>query len=343
MLGQLVPAGGGLPIPLLAEKIILGRSPECDVVIPSRAVSGRHCKLTWKDGYWWVRDLDSRNGIGVNGVKCQHRRILPNETLCIPKMRFQLVYDAPEGQLSAEDNGHRGSDDSLALRALNDAGAGNTSSAATVLEEAADSSTHDDGRRPVKKIRRIVKPSSGGHSNDERATDHQPPDRQSSAGQPAAPRTSTPRRYLGMLIPAGGGDPIPLLQPVLLFGRSRQADIRLKIPTVSGRHCTLNYEDGYWFVEDLNSSNGVKVNGERVDRKVLIPGDELAVSSQRFTIDYEAEGEPPVDHSVMNKSLLEKAGLENIVQSDNAPAWITSHESDEPEKKRYRLDGTDPD
>lgn len=152
------------------------------------------------------------------------------------------------------------------------------------------------------------------------------------------------RKFRGKLVPNGGGPPIPLLDARILIGRSRDADIRLKFATVSGRHCLLTHEDGYWHVEDLSSSNGIRINGRRVDKRHLAPGDDLAVAGHRFTIDYTAEGEPPVDPELTSKSLLEKAGLQNVMNSTSAPAWIRSHESaanDRPRK--YNLDESDPD
>jgi len=41
----------------------------------------------------------------------------------------------------------------------------------------------------------------------------------------------------GELIPQGGGDPIPLLKPLLTVGRRESADIVLRFPNVSGTHC----------------------------------------------------------------------------------------------------------
>ena len=308
MLGQLIPSGGGLPIPLLKESIIVGRAPDCDVVLSSGAISGHHCTLTLRNGFWWVTDLESRNGTGINGIKCREQRILPNETLCVPKMRFQFVYEAP-----ADDDGKMTED--LALRVL-----GAPSAVSTPLE-----------------------PDSAVIANS--AAYSRPAEPRRATMQTAVPRPEgSVRRYLGKLVPEGGGDPIPLLQSVLLIGRSRNSDIRLKFSTVSGRHCTLTWKDGYWYVEDLSSSNGVKINGERVDRRHLMPGDQLAISSQRFTIDYTAEGPPPVDPGLMSKSLLEKAGLQNILKSEKAPGWITAHEKqDEDAPRRYKLDDSDPD
>ena len=79
----------------------------------------------------------------------------------------------------------------------------------------------------------------------------------------------------GELIPVGGGDPIPLLKKNLLVGRRESCDIVLRFPNVSAHHCQLHVNGGYWYVKDLKSRNGVKVNGTRVTEKRLDPGDEL--------------------------------------------------------------------
>lgn len=123
---------------------------------------------------------------------------------------------------------------------------------------------------------------------------------------------------LGSLIPLGGGDPIPLLKPSLTVGRRENCDIVLRFGNVSGTHCRLNLDQGYWFVQDLNSQNGIKVDGSRVLRKRLDPGCELSIAKQKYTVEYVpaelgANGPPPSDDeamvNIMGRSLMESAGL----------------------------------
>jgi pSer/pThr/pTyr-binding forkhead associated (FHA) protein len=123
----------------------------------------------------------------------------------------------------------------------------------------------------------------------------------------------------GELVPIGGGDNIPLLRSQLTVGRRESCDIVLRFSNVSGQHCQLSLENGYWFAQDMNSQNGTKVNGNRIVRKRLDPGDLLAVAKHKYTIQYSptengATGPPPSDEadleSVLNKSLLERAGLQ---------------------------------
>jgi adenylate cyclase len=94
-LGKLVPCGGGQPIPLLQPRLLVGRDAACDVVLRSSGVSGRHCQLEWADGCWSVRDLGSKNGIRVDGVRCESQRLPPGSVLWVGGLRFEVVYTAP--------------------------------------------------------------------------------------------------------------------------------------------------------------------------------------------------------------------------------------------------------
>lgn len=124
------------------------------------------------------------------------------------------------------------------------------------------------------------------------------------------------KEKLGELVPVGGGDPIPLRQPVMVIGRRESCDICLKFQNVSGQHCELSYQNGYWMVRDLGSSNGIKVNGERMTRSPLRPGDQIALATHKFTIQYQLKADSKLDEALnqqedlFSRSLLEKAGLE---------------------------------
>jgi hypothetical protein len=118
---------------------------------------------------------------------------------------------------------------------------------------------------------------------------------------------------LGRLVPCGGGDPIPLLKPKVLIGRRSNCDVVLEFSNISSQHCVLELVNGYWQIKDLGSANGTKVNGQRVDSKFLLPGEELGIAKCRFNIEYEpqADGPPPKEEeNPFELSLMEKAGLQ---------------------------------
>ena len=122
----------------------------------------------------------------------------------------------------------------------------------------------------------------------------------------------------GELIPVGGGDPIPLLKKSLRVGRRESCDIVLRFPNVSAHHCQLTLDGGYWYVKDLNSRNGVKVNSLRVTEKRLDPGDVVCIARHKYELQYSpaelgAVGPPPVEDlssDIFNRSLLDRAGLQ---------------------------------
>lgn len=117
---------------------------------------------------------------------------------------------------------------------------------------------------------------------------------------------------LGALVPCGGGDTIPLTGEKLLIGRRSHCDISLRFSNVSSHHCEMEWKDGYWYLRDLGSSNGTKVNGMRIETKVVMPGDEIMISKHAFTIDYTVatDAPPPEEESPLGMGLLEKAGLD---------------------------------
>lgn len=70
----------------------------------------------------------------------------------------------------------------------------------------------------------------------------------------------------------------------LTVGRSEDCDVTLPLETVSGRHCRLYKKRCCWFVEDLGSRNGTRVNGRSVRIRRLRPGDTLSVADFDFEV-----------------------------------------------------------
>jgi len=127
----------------------------------------------------------------------------------------------------------------------------------------------------------------------------------------------------GSLIPLGGGDPIPLPDPKrkkqLLIGRRESCDIVLRFANVSAHHAQLMNEGGYWYVRDLQSRNGIKVNDARVQERRVDPDDILSIAKHKYRVEYDpielgAVGPPPpetLSQEIMKESLLSRAGLDH--------------------------------
>jgi serine phosphatase RsbU (regulator of sigma subunit) len=57
----------GQQLPINGQRAVLGRHPECDIVLDQGAISRQHAQISLKDGAYFIEDLKSRNGTLVNG------------------------------------------------------------------------------------------------------------------------------------------------------------------------------------------------------------------------------------------------------------------------------------
>jgi pSer/pThr/pTyr-binding forkhead associated (FHA) protein len=78
---------------------------------------------------------------------------------------------------------------------------------------------------------------------------------------------------------------IELNRPDMLLGRHTEADVRLPLLDVSRRHCRVQFVEGGWQVLDLNSLNGVWVNGVMVQQAFLKQDDILRIGGFTFAVD----------------------------------------------------------
>lgn len=84
-----------------------------------------------------------------------------------------------------------------------------------------------------------------------------------------------------------GEKPIKLDKPILLIGRNPECDVVLTVSRkVSRIHCFVACVGHRIYVRDLASTNGVWVNGHRVEREQRVRiGDELSVADIRFLLE----------------------------------------------------------
>src|ERR1700755_664072 len=107
-----------------------------------------------------------------------------------------------------------------------------------------------------------------------------------------------------------------------LFGRDEDCDVRLNHKSVSKMHCVIVKTDGLLFLRDLGSTNGTRVNGQRVRRAALLPNDQLAIAGHKFRV---ALG--PDERSESQQ--LDSAEAANLERSDRrgspVPAIQSNH------------------
>jgi hypothetical protein len=91
---------------------------------------------------------------------------------------------------------------------------------------------------------------------------------------------------------AHAGQSIALLHTTLTIGREHDNNVELKDPDVARYHARIIHERGDYVVEDLESSTGTWVNGQRTRRAVLRHGDVIRVGQTEIALDFEWASRP---------------------------------------------------
>lgn len=97
MSARLVPLipGSAPVVPLQRPVLLVGRHPECDVRLDLPSISRRHCCLAVAYDRLTVRDLGSRHGVMVNGLRLDEARLHPGDEIAIGPLLFRFEDDPP--------------------------------------------------------------------------------------------------------------------------------------------------------------------------------------------------------------------------------------------------------
>ena len=107
------------------------------------------------------------------------------------------------------------------------------------------------------------------------------------------------------LISTDGERSIRLKKDVTIVGRKRGVcDIYIDRSSISKLHCIIVKTDGLLFIRDLGSTNGTKVNGQRVTRGALLPGDELAFANAKYKVHLGPDDPDMVEHDAGTEVMI---------------------------------------
>jgi pSer/pThr/pTyr-binding forkhead associated (FHA) protein len=115
------------------------------------------------------------------------------------------------------------------------------------------------------------------------------------------------------LVALDDGPDIPLDRAMVVVGRHPLCDARLDSLRISRHHCCMMQDKGELFVRDLGSTNGIRINGQRVEMGRLRPGDELSIAHIRFRLE---------DGQGHEQTILDRGDQRTVVPSSgrlNAP------------------------
>src|SRR5205807_1688256 len=86
------------------------------------------------------------------------------------------------------------------------------------------------------------------------------------------------------LVPLDGAPAVEINKDLTLIGRKEDCDLCLDHKSVSKMHCIIVKTDGLLLLRDLGSTNGTRVNGQRVRRAALLPNDQVSIANYKFRI-----------------------------------------------------------
>lgn len=81
---------------LTRDKLVIGREPPSDVLFPATAVSRVHAELGWNGTSFEIRDLNSRNGVLVNGQRIVTESLEPFDEVRIGDVIFKFLEQGAE-------------------------------------------------------------------------------------------------------------------------------------------------------------------------------------------------------------------------------------------------------
>lgn len=135
-----------------------------------------------------------------------------------------------------------------------------------------------------------------------------------------------------------GMQDIPLNAAMIVFGRHASCDICLDSVRVSRVHCCIYREGEQRFIRDLNSTNGVRINGQVVTKATFVAGDLLSIANLRFRClagmkvmdadsrHLEIAKTPKTDPELLDGVPSVKAGMENEIRGLLAGKYAAQYE-----------------
>lgn len=127
------------------------------------------------------------------------------------------------------------------------------------------------------------------------------------------------------LHPEDGGASVTIEAEIARVGRDATSDVHLKDASVSRQHAVLEVRGASWVVMDLNSGNGTRVDGQRIQEAELFPGQILQFGNLRFRVEIDRGSDGAT--MVLGKDTLAGLDVDRTVLSSGPPRGDASASS----------------
>lgn len=239
-------------VPLIRDELTIGRQEGNTIRLTERNVSRRHAKLHREQAAITIEDLDSYNGVRVNGSRIQGRaEIKEADRVQIGDYLIEVKSDQPKKEVAEPKTKE-------------------FKKSAANIPSAVPEAHSDSATVPVL-------------ANSDGTPSHPLPEK---------PKLAEPAEGYARLVVLStsmAGREFELDKPAMVIGRTDENDIWVNHRSISRHHAKLVREKGSYSVVDLQSANGVRVNGEEYGKVELRRGDVVDLGHVRLR--YVAPGE----------------------------------------------------
>ncbi len=246
----------------VATGLTLGRDPSCDISLDHPMISRQQAQISQQDGHFYLEDLDSANGMSVDGSLVSKVRLVAGGKIQLPPFTIEVVALDNTGDVAREDN-FINEPKSLAELLLDDPQLPSHSALSLLGEK---TSQYDAPHTGEPTEIESVAASFNASTN---------------PSMPSLPQSASAKGRATMLVPFRTaarlhplnlqlGEPFFELDELqITIGRGNDCQLILPHGSVSQHHATLRKEANHYYLEDLNSTNGTRVNGDRIHSCVL--------------------------------------------------------------------------
>ena len=243
-------------VPLIRDEVSIGRKDGNTIRLTERNVSRKHARLIKSNGSIYIEDLHSYNGIKVNGERIAERApVAEGDRIQIGDYQLALKLDR-----SATVDESRGEEKTTPYSKDESRGApgGEPPRAAPAAA-------------PSNAAAVVTAPPSA-------PTAAMPP---ISGAAPQAPAEERPARLV-VVSSNFAGKEFRLNKPESVVGRTADNDVVIDHRSISRHHAKVLRDAGRYQIQDLGSSNGVRVNGEEYGKVELRKGDLIDLGHVRL-------------------------------------------------------------
>jgi pSer/pThr/pTyr-binding forkhead associated (FHA) protein len=236
-------------VPLIRDEITIGRKEGNTIRLTERNVSRRHAKLIKQNGTVFIEDLTSYNGIRVNGDRISGRAPV-NEGDRIQIGDYQLALKLDKTTAAPPP----------------------TVPTPPVIPAAPASEMTEQKTTP------FIKGDGAPGSLLDMAPTVQTPIQQA---PPIAGQQEAPARLV-VVSSNFAGQEFVLDKAAVVIGRTDENDVVINHRSISRHHAKIVREGGHYHIVDLQSANGVRVNGEEYGKVELRKGDHVDLGHVRL-------------------------------------------------------------